>query len=194
MTKKNKIKIPGLVLTLGLVSLFTDAASEMIYPLVPVYVTFFGSGAVVLGIIEGVAETTAAMIKLVSGIIADRTGKRKSLVLIGYSLSSLVRPLTGIVSAGWEIYSFVYFSFAVLVYMSPSGQVVATFILFAVYAFFYAFTEGTEKAFVADLVPPGKRGTAFGLFNFSIGLGALPASLIFGFLYSYFDRLLPVFG
>ncbi len=416
MTKKSRIKIPGLVLTLGLVSLFTDAASEMIYPLVPVYVTFFGSGAVVLGIIEGVAETTAAMIKLVSGIIADKTGKRRSLVLIGYSLSSLVRPLTGIVSAGWEIviirmfdrigkglrtaprdsliasatdarirgkaygfhramdhsgavvgpllaiaafvivftgagitdplkglrltfllsvipgilavltiiffvrestppsgnsksfklslrnidpnfrnyllimilftlgnssdafllfrveeaisssgavtrivsnikplsamisvfgdpakqtmvinilflplvwsffhvikavfstplgslsdrigrkkvinigwgiYSFVYFSFAVLVYLSPSGQVIATFILFAVYAFFYAFTEGTEKAFVADLVPSAKRGTAFGLFNFSIGLGALPASLIFGFLYSHFDRLLPGFG
>ena len=56
---------------------------------------------------------------------------------------------------------------------------------------FYAFTEGAEKAFVADLVSDEKRGTAFGLFNFSIGLGALPASIIFGFLYSYFDKVFP---
>jgi MFS family permease len=59
---------------------------------------------------------------------------------------------------------------------------------------FYAFTEGTEKAFVADLVGEEKRGTAFGLFNFSIGLGALPASIIFGFLYSYFDKVIPGYG
>jgi len=59
---------------------------------------------------------------------------------------------------------------------------------------FYAFTEGTEKAFVADLVSDEKRGTAFGLFNFSIGLGALPASIMFGFLYSYFDKIIPGYG
>ena len=73
-------------------------------------------------------------------------------------------------------------------------QIVATFVLFAVYALFYAFSEGAEKAFVADLVPEDKRGTAFGLFNFSIGLGALPASIIFGFLYSYFDKVIPGYG
>jgi MFS family permease len=59
---------------------------------------------------------------------------------------------------------------------------------------FYAFTEGAEKAFVADLVNDENRGTAFGLFNFSIGLGALPASIIFGFLYSYFDKIIPGYG
>ena len=51
-----------------------------------------------------------------------------------------------------------------------------------------------EKAFVADLVSEDKRGTAFGLFNFSIGLGALPASIIFGFLYSFFDKRFPGYG
>jgi len=84
--------------------------------------------------------------------------------------------------------------FALLVFLSPDLQVIATFFLFAVYALFYAFTEGTEKAFVADLVGEEKRGTAFGLFNFSIGLGALPASIIFGFLYSYFDKVIPGYG
>ena len=73
-------------------------------------------------------------------------------------------------------------------------QIIATFILFAVYALFYAFSEGAEKAFVADLVKDEYRGTAFGMFNFAVGIGALPASMIFGFLYSYFDRIIPGYG
>ena len=99
-------KKPGIsrnVIALGVVSLFTDAATEMIYPLVPIFVTFLGSGALILGVIEGIAETTAAMLKLVSGVISDKTGKRKRLVVIGYGISSLVRPFTGIVSASWQI-------------------------------------------------------------------------------------------
>jgi MFS family permease len=413
---KAKKRIPQAVIMLGIVSLFTDAASEMIYPLVPVYIAALGSGAILLGVIEGVAETTASMLKLISGIISDKIGKRKLLVLIGYSISSLIRPLTGIVTSawqiilvrmfdrvgkgirtaprdaliassvdesirgksygfhramdnagavvgpvlaiitllilfigfglkdsllalrwtfilaivpgilavltivlfikesapksgngklftfslksfdknfrnyllimilftlgnssdafllfrvqeaihksgavvklvseitplhkmvsnfgdeaaqsnvinilflplvwaffhiikvvfstplgtlsdkigrkiviniGWGIYAFVYLSFALLVFLSPDLQIVTTFVLFAIYALFYAFTEGAEKAFVADLVSDEKRGTAFGLYNFSIGLGALPASIIFGFLYSFFDVRLPGFG
>ena len=88
---------------LGIVSLFTDAASEMIYPLIPVYITALGSGAIMLGVIEGVAETTASLLKLISGIISDKIGKRKLLVLTGYSISSLDRPLTGLVTSAWEI-------------------------------------------------------------------------------------------
>src|SRR5450759_3536245 len=103
MDKNQKSNIPRVVIMLGIVSLFTDAASEMIYPLVPVFVAALGSGAILLGIIEGVAETTASMLKLLSGIISDKIGKRKLLVLIGYSISSLVRPLTGVVAAAWEI-------------------------------------------------------------------------------------------
>src|SRR5665647_1101078 len=100
---KSKNRIPQAVIMLGLVSLFTDAASEMIYPLVPVYIAALGSGAILLGVIEGVAETTASMLKLISGIISDKIGKRKLLVLIGYSISSIVRPFTGLVSSAWEI-------------------------------------------------------------------------------------------
>ena len=409
-------KIPKAVIMLGLVSLFTDAASEMIYPLIPVYVAALGSGAIVLGIIEGVAETTASLLKLFSGIISDKTGKRKLFVLIGYSISSFFRPLTGIVTAawqiilirmadrtgkgirtaprdaliassvdesirgksfgfhramdhtgavlgpllaitvllmlflakgftdsllalrwtfiiafipglfavltiiffvkekapavtspkpftlslrsfdrnfkvylmimilftlgnssdafllfrveesiqksgalidlinkigplhkmisgfgtpenqekiinilflpliwaffhiikvifstpfgalsdrigrkkviniGWAIYAFVYISFAILNLLPSHIQIGATFILFAVYALFYAFSEGAEKAFVADLVADEQRGTAYGMFNFAVGLGALPASILFGFLYSFFDRIIPGFG
>jgi MFS family permease len=416
MHHKSKKNIPQVVIVLGIVSLLTDAASEMIYPLIPIFVTTLGSGAIMLGMIEGIAETTASLIKLLSGILSDRIGKRKLLVLTGYTISSFIRPLTGLVTStweiilirmfdrvgkgirtaprdaliasstddtirgkaygfhramdhagavagpvlaiitllilfhgfgikdslqalrwtfmlaiipgilavltiilfvketapairsrtkftfslrtfdknfknylmimilftlgnssdafllfrvqesiqksgvvvtfvnsipylkrmisafgdqnvqktlinmlflplvwaffhiikvllstplgalsdrigrkiviniGWGIYAFVYLSFAMIILLSPEMQVVATFVLFAVYALFYAFSEGAEKAFVADLVTEDKRGTAFGLFNFSIGLGALPASIIFGFLYSYFDKVIPGYG
>ena len=99
-----------------------------------------------------------------------------------------------VINLGWAIYAFVYIFFALLVFMPADLQLIMTFVLFAVYALFYAFTEGTEKAFVADIVKDEQRGTAFGLFNFAIGLGALPASIIFGFLYSYFDKVFPGFG
>lgn len=415
MNKAGK-RIPFIVIMLGVVSLFTDAASEMIYPLIPAFVAALGSGAIVLGIIEGIAESTASLLKLISGIISDKTGKRKLLVLIGYSISSLIRPLTGIVSSawqivvvrmfdrvgkgirtsprdamvaastdekirgkafgfhramdhsgavlgpvlaiitllvlfagfgftdsllalrwtfilsiipgslavltiilfvrepapaktnskkfkfslrnfddnfktyllviiiftlgnssdafllfrveesikksgavidfvnsigplqkmvsnfgdgtaqanlvnilflpliwaffhiikvifstpmgtlsdrigrkkvinmGWAIYAFVYLSFAFLVFIPPGAQIVATFVLFAIYALFYAFSEGAEKAFVADLVKEDQRGSAYGMYNFSIGLGALPASIIFGLIYSSFDKIMPGFG
>ena len=401
-------KIPRNVIVLGIVSLFTDAATEMIYPLVPIFIAALGSGAVVLGVIEGVAETTAAMLKLFSGIISDKLRKRKLLVVIGYSISSLIRPFTGIVvgawqivfirmldrvgkgirtaprdaliassvdesirgkafgfhramdhmgaivgpllalftvmllilgfglrdtlltlrwtfflaiipgifavatlifylqekvdhlsvgkpfkfslkqfdknflaylsivvlftlgnssdafllfrveeaihksgalysmissvplfgdmvgrlhdprsqkklvailflplvwaffhvikaafstplgamsdrigrklviNIGWGIYAFVYLSFALLDRLPGSWQIIFTFILFAVYALFYAFSEGAEKAFVADVVKSEVRGSAFGMYNFAVGLGALPASVIFGLLYNAF--------
>lgn len=410
-TNPKSPKITRNVIALGIVSLCTDAATEMIYPLIPVFVTLLGSGALLLGVIEGVAETTAAMLKLVSGIISDKIGKRKLLVVIGYGISTLARPFTGIVSAawqivlvrmtdrigkgiraaprdaliaasvddkirgkaygfhramdhagavagpflalltlcililgfhqrdtmtilrwtfalsiipgilallalilfvrekatparlgktftlslrqfdknfltylgivllftlgnssdaflllrvqeaihnsqslynavyaapvigdmvrgfgdvpaqqklvdilfiplvwaffhiikvafstslgalsdrigrkiviniGWGIYALVYLAFAFLDRLPGSWQIIATFILFAIYALYYAFTEGAEKAFVADLVKPEQLGSAFGMFNFTVGLGALPASILFGLLYKEFGAM-----
>ncbi len=401
-------KLDRNIIMLGIVSLFTDAASEMIYPLVPVFITLLGSSVLVLGVIEGIAETTAAMLKLASGIISDRIGKRKLLVVIGYGISSLIRPLTGLVSSawqivlirmtdrvgkgirtaprdaliaasvddqnrgrayglhrgmdhagavigpflaivtlvililgfglhdslltlrytfmlalipgalsiltlvlfvkekgnehhnsltskfslkqfdrnflvylvviliftlgnssdafllfrvqdaihsnasfydkiftipvigdmvrgwgppeaqkqlidilyiplvwaffhvikvvfsaplgalsdrigrrtvisiGWTIYTSVYVAFAFLEELPADWQITATFILFAVYALYYAFCEGAEKAYVADMVSGEKHGSAFGLYNFSVGLGALPASVLFGAIYKCF--------
>ena len=88
---------------LGLVSLLTDAATEMIYPLIPVYVALLGSGPMILGIIEGVAETTAALLKLITGILSDRIHNRKIFILTGYTISSLFRPITGLVFDAWQI-------------------------------------------------------------------------------------------
>jgi MFS family permease len=90
------------------------------------------------------------------------------------------------INIGWGIYAFVYMSFALLDRLPSSWQIIATFILFAIYALFYAFSEGAEKAFVADVVKSEVRGSAFGMYNFAVGLGALPSSLIFGLLYNAF--------
>jgi MFS family permease len=94
------------------------------------------------------------------------------------------RKLT--INIGWGIYAFVYLSFALLDRLPGNWQILATFVLFAIYALFYAFSEGAEKAFVADIVKTEVRGSAFGMYNFAIGLGALPASIIFGLLYKAF--------
>jgi MFS family permease len=84
---------------LGWISFFTDTASEMVYPLLPLFLTHvIGAGAMSLGVIEGVAEGASSVLKIVSGRISDRTGQPKKLVLAGYGLSSLVRPLIGFVT------------------------------------------------------------------------------------------------
>ncbi|NUN69895.1 MAG: MFS transporter [Bacteroidetes bacterium] len=401
-------RVPRNVVILGVVSLLTDAATEMSYPLLPLFVATLGSGAVLLGIIEGVAETTASMLKLASGIMSDRMGKRKALVVLGYTISSFTRPLIGLVTSawqialirsvdrigkgirtsprdaliassvadnvrgraygfhramdhggavigpflgigtlaalilglgysdlpvilrttfllsvipgalavltltlfvrentdglnagngasfsirslggnftrylitaglftlgnssdafmlfriqevmtgnetlrtflrsvpfldamintfpdvatraqfaaviflpmvwsffhvvkvlfstplgalsdrigrkrvigiGWTIYASVYIGFALLELLPEGWRIGGTFFLFTIYAVYYAFTEGAQKAFVADLVPASLRGSAFGLFNFATGIAALPASIGFGFLYASF--------
>ena len=93
--------LPRPVWLLGWVSFFTDTASEMIYPLMPLFLTrVLGAGAMSLGVIEGVAEAANSVLKIVSGRMADRTGAPKPLVLAGYGLSSIVRPFIAM-AGGW---------------------------------------------------------------------------------------------
>src|SRR3954467_11335072 len=85
---------------IGWVGFFTHMASEMIYPLLPLFLTqTLGAGAMSLGVIEGAAEAANSVLKIVSGWLSDRSGQRKRLVLAGYGLSSLVRPLISLVTA-----------------------------------------------------------------------------------------------
>jgi MFS family permease len=348
------------VIALGAVSFFTDVSSEMIYPLLPVFLTaVLGANASFIGAIEGAAETTAALLKLASGWWSDRVRKRKPLVVIGYGIASIARPLVAIAQtasqvlvirvsdrvgkgirnaprdaliaesvdpsirgrafgfhramdnaggilgpliafavltwhvaairtvfwlaaipavlsvvvlvvfvrdvprpaaapamgapdlsqplgarfwrvlgviflftlgnstdaflllranqlgvpvalapilwaalhvvktasnipggtlsdrigrrptliAGWLLYAAVYFGFARATAMWQAWA------LFGVYGIFFGLTEGSERALVADMVRLERRGTAFGWYNLAIGLGALPASLLFGFVW-----------
>ncbi len=349
--------ITGNVLVLGFVSFLTDVSSEMIYPLLPLFLTtVLGAGPAFLGIIEGVAESTASFLKLISGILSDRLPKRKGLVLAGYTVSSLARPLIaaattplavlgirfadrvgkgirtsprdaliadsvdtgvrgkafgfhrsmdhagaivgplvataclawfaldlrtvfwlaaipgilavlliilkvretgrrhledgrflfaipkgrlrtyllilflftlgnssdaflllrasqlgvkpalipllwtffhlikmlatmpfgalsdrlgrrGIIVAGWSVYALAYVGFAL------ATTELHIWLLFAFYGLFYGLTEGVEKALLADITSPAERGAAFGWYNCAIGIGALPASVIFGILW-----------
>ena len=89
------------VVILGFVSLLNDGASEMIYPLLPVFLTaVLGAGPAALGIIEGVAESTASLLKLYSGYLSDRVKRRKGWIVAGYSISNIIRPLIALV-ASW---------------------------------------------------------------------------------------------
>jgi MFS family permease len=93
--------LPRTVVVLGLVSLLNDAASEMITPLLPIFLTAaLGAGPAIVGIVEGVAEATASVLKLVSGRLADRGWRPKRLVLAGYGTSNVARPLVGL-AVGW---------------------------------------------------------------------------------------------
>jgi len=93
--------LPRAVVILGLASLLNDAASEMISPLLPVFLTAtLGAGPAVVGLIEGIAEATASILKLVAGWLADRGWGRKGLVVAGYGVSNTARPLIGL-AVGW---------------------------------------------------------------------------------------------
>jgi MFS family permease len=96
--------IPPAVWLLGWVSLLTDAASEAIYPLLPYFLTtVLGAGPVALGLIEGVAEGTNSLLRIVSGRLSDRPRGRRRLVIAGYTLSSAARPLIALVTAWWQV-------------------------------------------------------------------------------------------
>ena len=371
MKDKRILGFPRNVFALGWTSFLNDTASEMIYPLLPVFLTTtLGAGAAFLGLIEGIAESTASLLKLFSGWLSDRIGKRKGLVLFGYGLAAVARPLIsishaawqvlliragdragkgvrgsprdalvaasceenergkafgfqrsmdhagaivgpllaslvlflipgnyrlmfalasipgiltlplialsvrevkpasspapkavkltlspfsrkfkvylavlvlftlgnssdaflllraktlgvgvallpilwivlhfvkmltsvpggvlsdklgrkGVIVAGWLIYALVYLGFGM------AGKSWQVWVLFAVYGLFFGLTEGVEKAFVADLVPEALRGTAYGLYNFAIGIAALPASLILGLIWQTTRSALLAFG
>jgi len=92
-----KTKLHRQVIILGMVSLFTDIASEMLYPVTPIFLTaVLGSSMALVGIIEGIAELTAALLKGYFGNLSDKVGKRSVFITIGYGLSAISKPLPGI--------------------------------------------------------------------------------------------------
>ena len=92
-----KSKITKQIFILGMVSLFTDIASEMLYPVTPIFLTaVLGSSMAVVGMIEGIAEVTAGLLKGYFGNLSDKVGKRSIFVVIGYAISAIAKPLPGI--------------------------------------------------------------------------------------------------
>jgi MFS family permease len=126
---------------LGLVSFLTDVSSEMIFTLLPLFLAnILGVAAVIIGFIEGVAESTASLLKIFSGWLSDRMGNRKSLAVIGYGLSTLAKPFMYIATT-WGLVLGVRFA-------DRLGKGVRT---------------APRDALVADSVSTGQRGKAFGL-------------------------------
>lgn len=156
--------ISGNVLILGLVSFFTDVSSEMIYPLLPLFLTgVLGAGPAFLGLIEGVAESTSSLLKLFSGIVSDRVRRRKKLVLWGYSISALMRPLIGFAGS------------AAAVLLIRTGDRVGK-----------GIRTSPRDALIADSVDPALRGKAYGFHRSMDHAGALIGPLIATLLLSYF--------
>ena len=96
--------LPPLVRALALVSLLTDAATEMIYPLLPVFLTtVLGASPAMLGLLEGAAESTASLIKLASGYWGDRVRRYTPLILAGYTLATITRPFISVAQSAWQV-------------------------------------------------------------------------------------------
>ncbi len=149
------------VYALGAVSFLTDVATEMTYPLLPVFLaTVLGASATYVGTIEGAAESTAALLKFASGWWSDRVSRRKPLVLIGYALASAVRPLIGL--------------------SQSAGQVLGIRVADRVGK---GIRTSPRDALIADSVDPAIRGRAFGFHNAADNLGAVLGPLLaFAFL------------
>ncbi|HVN33511.1 MAG TPA: MFS transporter [Thermoanaerobaculaceae bacterium] len=151
-----RVGLPATVIALGVVSLLTDLSSEMIYPLLPVFLTtVLGAGPQALGLIEGVAESTASLLKVVSGRWSDRARRRKPLVVAGYSLAGAVRPLIGLATT-WP--AVLLFRFA-----DRIGKGLRT---------------SPRDALITDATTPSRRGEAFGLQRSMDHAGAVAGPLV----------------
>ena len=133
--------IPRGVIALGFVSLFMDVSSEMIHSLLPLFMLkTLGVTALAVGILEGIAESTAAIVKIFSGAISDWIGKRKPLLLVGYGLSTLTKPLFPLAD-----------SFGAVLFARFADRVGK------------GIRVAPRDAFVADVTPTEMRGSAYGL-------------------------------
>jgi sugar phosphate permease len=96
--------LPRPVKLFGAVSLLNDFASEMIYPLLPAFITgVLGAGAEALGALDGAAEFAASLVKFSAGRLADRPGRRGPLVVLGYAIAVVVRPVIALTGAAWQV-------------------------------------------------------------------------------------------
>jgi len=149
-------KLPRAVYYFGATSLANDFASEMIYPLLPAFVTgMLGGGAVALGILDGTADTVAAGFKLVSGYLAERPRLRGPLVVSGYAIAAVIRPVIALASAAWQVIA--------LRAGDRIGKGVRT---------------APRDTMIADVTEAAIRGRAFGLHRAADHVGAIIGPLV----------------
>ena len=149
-------RIPSGVWVLGLVSLLMDVSSEMIHSLLPLFmVTTLGLGAFTVGVIEGLAESIALIVKIFSGALSDYLGRRKGLAVFGYALGAVTKPLFAVASS--------------------AGVVLTARLLDRVGK---GVRGAPRDALVADITPPSVRGAAFGLRQSLDTVGAFIGPLV----------------
>ncbi|WP_283188589.1 MFS transporter [Pseudomonas sp. PMCC200344] len=140
-TKAEPLPIPRTIWALGFVSLFMDLSSELVHSLLPVFlVTTLGASALTVGVIEGIAESTAMLVKIFSGAISDFIGRRKGLLLLGYGLAALTKPLFPLAHSVEVVFT--------ARFLDRIGK---------------GIRGAPRDALVADISPPEIRGACFGL-------------------------------
>ena len=150
------MKLPKGVVALGLVSLTLDLSSEMIHSLLPVFlVTVLGASAMAVGTIEGIAEATASIAKVFSGVISDWVGRRKPLVLIGYGMAALTKPLFPLATGVTAVLA--------ARFLDRIGK---------------GIRGAPRDALIADLTPEAQRGAAYGLRQAMDTVGAFAGPLV----------------
>lgn len=152
----NHSKMPKTIIALGLVSLFMDISSEMIHSLLPLFlVTVLGANALSVGFIEGVAEAAASIAKVFSGVISDWMGRRKPLVLLGYGLAAVTKPLF------------------------PMAQGIGAVLTARFIDRIGKGIRGAPRdALIADIAPPEIRGAAYGLRQAMDAVGSFAGPLL----------------
>lgn len=165
-----KAAVKGNVLMMGLVSLFTDFSSEMMNPLLPIFIAGLVGGvkaAFYVGLMEGIAETTASLLKIYSGRMSDKLGKRKALVILGYGASSFARPLMGL--AGLAAAATGGLQVVMLKFLDRVGKGIRT---------------SPRDALIGDSVPKEVRGLAFSFHRSMDHFGAVLGPIVaIGILY-----------
>ena len=148
--------VPAGIWALGLVSMFMDISSELVHSLLPVFmVSVLGASMVTVGIVEGIAEATAAVTKVFSGVLSDYLGRRKLLALIGYGLAALTKPIFPLATSITWVF--------VARFVDRVGK---------------GIRGAPRDALVADIAPPALRGSAYGLRQALDSVGAFLGPLL----------------
>ncbi|HEX8127493.1 MAG TPA: MFS transporter [Pyrinomonadaceae bacterium] len=149
-------RLPRNVLIISLVSFLNDASSEIIYPLLPVFLSVaLGASPAIIGLIEGGAESVSSFLKLFAGYLSDRSGRRKAPVVFGYALASIVRPLLGFATSWPQVFA--------VRFADRVGK---------------GIRSAPRDAMIADSAAPHERGLAFGFHRAMDHFGAVVGPLL----------------